>query len=118
AVKLIAPSVEKIADEPQDRFDRDGFGRGLLHLFTTSETPLVVALDENWGTGKTVFALRLARIARDAGYPVVYFDAFAKDYDPDIFVSLAASIIRELPKASEKASLKEKAKAVGKVLGR
>jgi hypothetical protein len=35
----------------------------------------------------------LAHRARDQKFKVVYFDAFKRDYEPDVFVSLAAEII-------------------------
>lgn len=118
-MKLLAPDISEAIDAEVDLFGRDAFAAGLLDLFSSSQDPLVVALDEKWGTGKTVFAKRLQRKAAADGFPVVYFDAFARDYEPDVFLALASSALSLLPKpAIKKAQLKERAKSVGKVLGR
>ncbi|WP_181170130.1 MULTISPECIES: P-loop NTPase fold protein [unclassified Mesorhizobium] len=118
-MKILAPDVEQAVAASEDIFGRDLFGDGLLKVFDVSDDALVVALDEPWGSGKTVFARRLARRAREQKFKVVYFDAFKRDYDPDIFVSLAAEIIEETgtgPK--EKRELKARAKDVAKIVGR
>lgn len=118
-MKILAPDIEQAVGASEDIFGRDLFGDGLLKVFDLSEDPLVVALDEPWGSGKTVFARRLARRARDQKFKVVYFDAFKRDYDPDVFVSLAAEILEETGiKPKEKKALKEKAKDVAKIVGR
>ena len=118
-MKLLAPDIEEVVASDSDLFGRDQFAAGLLQVFSASVDPLVVALDEKWGSGKTVFAKRLARKATEDGFPVVYFDAFAHDYDPDVFLALASSALSLLPKSeTATTNLKERAKSVGKVLGR
>lgn len=118
-MKLLAPDIEEVVASDSDLFGRDQFAAGLLQVFSASVDPLVVALDEKWGSGKTVFAKRLARKATEDGFPVVYFDAFVHDYDPDVFLALASSALSLLPKsATATTTLKERAKSVGKVLGR
>ena len=44
---------------------------------------MVIAVDADWGAGKTVFLKMWAGELRKAGIPVVYFDAFANDYVDD-----------------------------------
>ncbi|MER9054636.1 P-loop NTPase fold protein [Mesorhizobium sp. M0213] len=118
-MKILAPDIEQAVGASEDIFGRDLFGDGLLKVFDLSDDALVVALDEPWGSGKTVFARRLARRARDQKFKVVYFDAFKRDYDSDVFVSLAAEIIEETGiKPKEKKALKAKAKDVAKIVGR
>ncbi|MER9727925.1 P-loop NTPase fold protein [Mesorhizobium sp. M0217] len=118
-MKILAPDIEQAIEAGEDIFGRDLFGEGLLKVFDLSDDPLVVALDEPWGSGKTVFARRLARKAKDQQFKVVYFDAFKRDYDPDVFVSLAAEIIQETGiKPKEKKALKARAKDVAKIVGR
>ncbi|AEH88021.1 KAP family P-loop NTPase fold protein [Mesorhizobium opportunistum] len=117
-MKILAPDVEQAVAASEDIFGRDLFGDGLLKVFDLSDDPLVVALDEPWGSGKTVFARRLASRARDQKFKVVYFDAFKHDYDPDVFVSLASQIIEETGiRPKEKKELKAKAKDVAKIVG-
>jgi hypothetical protein len=118
-MKILAPDIEQAVGASEDIFGRDSFGDGLLKVFDLSEDPLVVALDEPWGSGKTVFAKRLAQRARAKKFKVIYFDAFKRDYEPDVFVSLASEIIEETginPK--EKKALQARAKDVAKIVGR
>lgn len=118
-MKILAPDVEHAIGASEDIFGRDLFGDGLLKVFELSDDALVVALDEPWGSGKTVFARRLAHRARDQKFKVVYFDAFKRDYEQDVFISLAAEIIEETGiKPKEKRVLKERAKEVAKIVGR
>lgn len=99
-----------------DIFGRDQFAAGMLNLFQTSDDPLVVALDEKWGTGKTVFAKRLEKKAPDKDFTVVYFDAFKRDYDPDVFIALSAELLAKLPASENKTSIRNNAKVVGKTI--
>lgn len=115
-MKLLGPNIEEVVNAGEDLFGRDAFGQGLLSLFKRSADPLVVALDEPWGAGKTVFAKRLQRAAASDGFKVVYFDAFKKDYEPDVFVSLAAEILSTfVAKPKQGKALKDRAKDVAKI---
>ncbi len=72
----------------EDGFDDDDFlnrrqtGEALSNLLNQFEEPLVVALDSQWGSGKTWFLQRWVgeHIKANATSIVVYFDAFAHDY--------------------------------------
>ena len=117
-MKLLGQGVDAAVAAQTDIFGRDAFAAGLLSLFSNSQDPLVVALDEKWGTGKTVFARRLAKRAEEDGHIVVYFDAFKRDYDPDVFIALTADLLAKVPKAKQEKSFKQNAKSVGKIFGR
>ncbi len=118
-MRIAGSHMQKAIDADTDIFDRDQFAGGLLNLFESSDDPLVVALDEKWGTGKTVFAKRLEKQATEKGFTVIYFDAFKRDYDPDVFIALSAELLAKLPENSQKkSSLKESARAVGKTIGK
>lgn len=77
-----------------DIFERVALGEGLTHLVTFADDPLVIAIDADWGTGKSVFLKMWAGELRKLQIPVIYFDAYANDYVDDAFVSLASEIIR------------------------
>ena len=118
-MRIAGNTMQQAIDAEKDIFERDQFAGGLLNLFESSDDPLVVALDEKWGTGKTVFSKRLKKRAEDEGFKVVYFDAFKRDYDPDVFIALSAELLAKFPaNTREKSSLKESAKAVGKTIGK
>ncbi|MCA3564021.1 MAG: hypothetical protein IOC90_05980 [Methylocystis sp.] len=76
-----------------DLFNRSRLGQGLTALVSAIEDPLVIALDGRWGTGKTVFLKQWAGTLRRANIPVVYFDAFAHDYQDDPFLALASEVV-------------------------
>jgi KAP family P-loop domain len=77
----------------KDIFGRAVLGRGLTNLVSNVTDPLVVALDGQWGSGKTTFLKMWAGELRKAGFPVVYFDAFANGYMDDAFTALAGQLI-------------------------
>ncbi|MGR6430376.1 KAP family P-loop NTPase fold protein [Rhizobium sp. PAMB 3174] len=117
-MKLLGPGIESAIDAEKDMFNRDAFARRLLTLFRESLDPLVVSLDENWGTGKTVFARRLEKQAAE-NFTVVYFDAFANDFASDVFVSFVSEVMGKFPiQEKRRRSLKQSAKAVAKAGGR
>jgi KAP family P-loop domain len=115
-MKLTAPSSKAAINAPIDIFGRDEFANGLLNIFKTSDDPLVIALDDEWGTGKTVFARRLEKKAASVGVNAIYYDAFKRDYNSDVFVSLVSEIIAQSPQPENTTDLKDKAIGVAKVL--
>ncbi|XSG82671.1 MAG: KAP family P-loop NTPase fold protein [Methyloligella sp. ZOD6] len=96
-MRLFPPPIE-IGDEEGFTAEKDIFGRarigaGLTHLLSAASDPIVVGVDGQWGSGKTIFLKMWAGELRKAGYPVVYFDAFENDYLEDAFLALASQII-------------------------
>lgn len=107
----------------KDIFGRHELGAGLTNLVGSVADPMVIAIDGQWGSGKTTFLKMWAGHLRQHGFPVIYFDAFENDYVDDAFAALAAEIVGlvEAEKKSGEPKAKEfKTKAVGalKVLGR
>lgn len=107
----------------KDIFGRQELGTGLTNLLGSVADPMVIAIDGQWGTGKTTFLKMWAGQLRQQGFPVIYFDAFENDYVDDAFAALAAEIIGLVEaqrKSSEPKAKAFKSKAVGalKVLGR
>jgi hypothetical protein len=101
----------------KDIFGRKLVGDGLANLLSASSDPLVLAVNGRWGSGKTVFLKMWAGELRNAGYPVVYFDAFEHDYLSDAFTAIAGEIIDlERQKKGGSGEFKDKALSVGKVL--
>ncbi len=80
-------------DPKKDIFRRAEIGRGLTNIVSSVAEPLVIALDGQWGSGKTTFLKMWAGELRKAGFPAIYFDAFANDYVADAFTALAGEII-------------------------
>ncbi len=110
-------------DPAKDIFKRANIGRGLTNLVGCVSDPLVIAVDGPWGTGKSTFLKMWAGELRKAGFPVVYFDAFANDYIEDAFAAIASQLIElvaEYKKSKAPAGkvFKEKAVKAAKVLTR
>lgn len=115
----LAPPIEEAINAEVDMFGRDKFRDGLINLFKNSANPLVVALDEPWGTGKTVFVRRLQnKINEEEVFQAIYFDAFENDHEEDVFIAIASEFLSILQPSEKAEEVKEKAKQVGKVLGR
>ena len=96
-MRIIEPELE-IGDldgfKPElDIFKRARVGEGMTHLVATVDHPMVLALDADWGSGKTVFLKMWAGELRKQGFPVVYFDAYANDFFEDAFLAIAGEIL-------------------------
>lgn len=105
----------------KDIFGRARLGAGLTNLVSTISDPTVIAVDGQWGTGKTTFLKMWAGELRKLGFPVVYFDAFENDFAEDAFTAIASEIIalaEALDQSDTPAAKRffENAKSVGKVL--
>ncbi|MBL3594816.1 hypothetical protein JMM63_04405 [Rhodovulum sulfidophilum] len=99
----------------EDSLGRRELSRQLSELVEKIEDPIVLALDDKWGSGKTYFLKRwvAAHTKENEGIATtVYFDAFENDYSSDPLVSLISTIIDRLPKskANKIANLKEAGK--------
>jgi hypothetical protein len=119
---VLIGDTEGFSDD-KDIFARRELGSGLTNLVGSVTDPMVIAIDGQWGSGKSTFLKMWAGELRKQDFPVIYFDAFENDYVDDAFAALAAEIIGlvEAKKKSGEPKAKEfKAKAVGalKVIGR
>ncbi|MBT5047757.1 MAG: hypothetical protein HOM58_04580 [Rhodospirillaceae bacterium] len=108
-------------DPSKDIFGREKFGAGLTNLVQSVPDPMVIAVDGQWGSGKTTFLKMWAGELRKIGCPVVFFDAFENDYLEDAFTAIASEIIalaQNLNKADTPAANKflNTAVSAGKVI--
>lgn len=124
----IFPADPDIGDEEgfapsKDLFKRAELGAGMTNLLTKVSHPLVLAVDGQWGSGKTTFLKMWAGELRTLGFPVIFFDAFAHDHFDDAFSAIAHEIVA-LAETRHKADspagkqLIIRAVNVGKVLAR
>ena len=112
--KMNEPKMRLTPPEPDIR-DTDGFaksdifghaefGAWLANSIYGLQMPSVLALTSGWGNGKTVFAKQLAgelrkkwvetEDTRKAGNaPVIYFDAFANDYQKNALFALVGEVM-------------------------
>ncbi|MCS0388853.1 KAP family P-loop NTPase fold protein [Vibrio diabolicus] len=107
----------------KDLFQRKAFGDRLYNLISNSDENLVLALDAQWGEGKSTFIKMWAGENRNKSeHPLetIYFDAFENDYQKEPFLALASEIYELLEDKAEnkKQEFKDKAAQVFKTFSR
>lgn len=83
-----------------DVLERKSISKQLSDLVERIEDPVVLALDDKWGSGKTFFLKRwvAAHTAENNGTATtIYFDAFENDYLTDPLVSIITAVSARLP---------------------
>ena len=96
--RIQPPQLEVPKTNP---FAKDKLGRKepaeiLTRIVRSFDGPCVVAIDAAWGNGKTTFLRMWARHLRNAGCPVVEFNAWETDFSDDPFLALSEELIQEL----------------------
>lgn len=125
-MKLTIPELtidEKEGFEKQDLFKRKEFGERLACLIENSDDNLVLALDGQWGEGKSTFIKMWqghVEHQRKNKLKTIYFDAFANDYQKDPFLALASEIYELFTdeEQAKKDAFMEKAGGAMKALAR
>lgn len=109
-----------------DALDRKEFADFLTHALTEQARALserqhrglTVALDAEWGAGKTFFIERWADTMRRQGYPVVMFDAWKHDLGEGPSIVLMSAIHEALRawfgRTTIQAETKERAREIGR----
>lgn len=92
----IAPEDIDIGDndgfEKNDIFGYANFGNNLANIFQRTIGLRTVLLDDEWGSGKTIFVKQWAGLMRQQKASVIYIDAFENDYQSDPFLMLVNEI--------------------------
>lgn len=104
------PSIDLYKDgfEEKDILQRGDTGKRLSSIVDSIEDPLVIALDGDWGSGKSFFLkcwVGAHTLENGGAAKTIYFDAFAHDYLEDPLIALTGVIGERLaadPSASEK----------------
>lgn len=100
---LIKPKPINIGEDSFDGFDlldRASAAHQLTELVDRIEAPMVIALDGDWGTGKSWFLKLWPGEHKKKGgcSDIIYFDAFAHDFLDDPLASLALRLEAEMNK--------------------
>ena len=94
----IQPLDIEVPDDPKgnpfknDLLDRKETVEVLTHLVGSIDGPCVIAVDSEWGSGKTTFLRILAQYLRNNGFPVVEFNAWETDFSGDPLIALSAEL--------------------------
>lgn len=82
---------------PDSPFQNDTVGReshveNIVNLLSNSPEPIVLAIDGEWGSGKTTFLRFLNAVLQTRNHPTVQFNAWEVDFLEDPLVALLAEI--------------------------
>ena len=116
--------IESAAPFANDALDRKDFARRLTQRVESSVTPYTLALDANWGEGKTTFLKMWQADLEESGFQCVYYDAWTSDFCRDSFPSMVAGLKEsfsgsENETAADKiAEIAEKSSAVAKAMAK
>lgn len=98
----------------KDLLEREKVGKSLSDLIDRIDDPLVIALNGQWGTGKSHFLKRWVgahTVKNGSKATTVYFDAFAHDYITDPLPALVSALTERLPVGDEAKAQRVKAAA-------
>lgn len=77
--------------------DNRQYGQYLSAYIRNQETPLVLNIDGEWGTGKTHFLRQLYRDLRfEHKYPVIYINAWESDFSNDPLLVIISEMLAQL----------------------
>ena len=124
-MRLIPPApvigLEEGFTKENDLFGRKSVAQSLTNIIRSVEEPIVVAVDAQWGDGKTVFLQMWAGELRKLKIPVIRIDAYENDYIEDAFTAIAGEIIaiadeRKKASSDDRKRFVETATETGKIL--
>lgn len=79
-----------------DSLNREEIARNWTNSFLRNGISRVIAIDENWGMGKTYFATNWVKMLKHDNWQVCYIDAFEYDFTDDPFMVISHSIVEML----------------------
>ncbi len=96
-IRVRPAEVEVPEKDPfrNDLLDRKPYIEDLTDLLGAVEGPCVLALDSEWGGGKTTFLKMWASHLRNEGFFVAEFNAWETDYSGDPFVALSTKVQKQ-----------------------
>lgn len=85
-------NIDKSDPFANDLLKREDFADKLTNIVVANKDELVIALNGQWGEGKTTFINMWQVKLESDGFPCIYIDAFKIDYTDDAFVPIAFEI--------------------------
>ena len=95
-IRLQPLEIDIPTDDPfkNDLLSRKEPAEVLTHLVGSVEGPCVIAVDAEWGAGKTTFLKLWAQHLRNNKFPVVEFNAWETDHSGNPFVTLSSELAK------------------------
>ena len=92
-IRLSEVSVPEENPFANDRFEREPYAQSLRSLaLSCAETGCVLSVNGGWGVGKTTFIKMWGQYMRNAGHPVICFNAWKSDFSEDPIVPMLAEL--------------------------
>ena len=85
-----------------DELDRKSSVETLVSIVDAAITPCVIAIDGEWGSGKTTFLKMSSEHMRAQGYHVSWFNAWETDFATNPFQALSAELTDSLADSDHK----------------
>lgn len=79
------------------RLDREKYAKTLTEIINLTADGLVLAINNEWGTGKTTFVRMWEQQLKNVGYTTLYFNAWEHDFDNNPLVALLSELKSILP---------------------
>ena len=103
AMRIQPRDIKIPEDDPfsNDLLDRKKHVEVLTRLIDSIEGPCVLAIDAEWGFGKTTFLEMWHQSLRNQDYPVVSFNAWENDHVSDPLAAISNELTEELNKLTD-----------------
>ncbi len=113
AIRIQPPDLEVPEDDPfkNDLLGRKDAAEVLTRIIGNIEGPGAIAIDAEWGAGKTTFLNMWSRHLQKQGFPIVAFNAWETDFAGDPMVALITELAEALGEEDSR-SLKETANEI------
>ena len=98
AIRTQQLDIEIVLDDPfrNDLLNRKEAADVLTRIVGNIEGPSVLAIDAEWGAGKTTFLNMWSRHLQNQGFPVVAFNAWETDFAGNPMVALITELAEAL----------------------
>jgi hypothetical protein len=96
-----------------DKLQREVEVKSLTAMFDIIDNQMVLAVNSQWGTGKTSFLKMWNQYLIKEGYKTIFFNAWENDYVEDPFIAFVDEIRESINDESKVRGFIEKAKDVG-----
>ena len=88
-----APYPMPVAGTVEDKLNRQPLAQNLTDIANIyADTGAVIALDGEWGSGKTTFVRMWHQMLLDRTYKSIYFNAWNTDFQDDPFIAIMSEL--------------------------
>lgn len=99
-----------------DKLQREAEVKSLTSLFEVIDNQMVLAINSEWGTGKSSFLRMWNQYIKNEGYNTVFFNAWENDFVDDPFIAFVNEINNNLSCNNKTKGFLQKAKDAGLAL--